>query len=102
MPAMVANDGDSDRGIDIRISSEEVVAVNDGARRTVSVHVYHQNRAALGRSNDNTEPNRIIVVDSCDQDFPAISLDHEDGGEANHADGLMLVGFDVQCSWFTS
>ena len=102
MLATVANDGDSDRGIDIQILSEEVVAVNDGARRTVSVHVYHQNRTALGRSNDNAGPNGTVVVESRDQDFPATSLDHEDGSEVNHAHGLTLVGFGVQCSRFTS
>jgi len=43
MPEMVANDGDG--GMDGWTLSKEVVATNDGAKRTASVHVYRWNCA---------------------------------------------------------
>jgi hypothetical protein len=50
-PEMVANDGD--RGMDGRTLSKEVVATNNGAKRAVLVHVYHQNFATQGPIDDN-------------------------------------------------
>ena len=53
-PKTVAND--SERGIDVRTLLEEVVAAGDGAKRTVLVHLYCQNCAAQGHSDDEARP----------------------------------------------
>ena len=92
----VSNDGDW--GMDGQTSSKDLVAADNWAQRTVSVHVYHQNYAARGQSNNNTGPVATAVAELCDQDFPVTSPDHNDGNKASNADRPTLVAF--RCSLF--
>ena len=59
VPETVANSGDG--GMDV-----QTLAANDGAKRTVLVHVYCWNCATQGRSNDNAGPVPTAVTELSD------------------------------------
>ena len=82
--------------------SEEVVAGGNRAKRTMLVHMYRQNRATQGQSDDNVGLVVNAIAKSRDQDFPATYLNRNNGNKANNADGPTFVGFDKPCSWFAS
>ena len=77
--------------------SKDLVVANNGAMKTVPVHLYHRNHAAR-QSDDNMGPVTTAVVESRDQDFPVTSLNHDDGDEANKVNRPTLVASGMPCS----
>ena len=92
---MVASNGDWE--MDGQTSSKNLVAANDGAKRTVSVHVYRWNHATQGQSDDDTRPGVTAVKESRDRDLPVTSLNRNDSNKANDVDGPKFVAFGMPC-----
>ena len=112
IPVTVAND-DGDGEMDGRTSSEEkeVVAAENVAKRTVSMHVYRRNRADRGGRGDDGDAGPLVATSVAAESRDLYSLlatssADRDGGrdEASDADdrGPTLVGVGVPRSQFAS
>ena len=70
------------------------LAAGDGAKRTVLVHLYCQNCAAQGHSDENAGPVGTAVAETHE---PATSLDRDNGDKANNVDRPTLMGISMPC-----